>query len=157
MQFIREKGDKWINIVIDYYERFSPPVPPHPAPHLPPPPHLTSLFLEVDLERTLGKADEAEKNIQDLEDELKVHDATGIKRLDRFLGPCYECNYYAVLTSRSGVELPLIFKIFFSLFLTKVVGQNMKTLELSETEALNREEKYEETIRSTTGSLKVRH
>merc|ERR1712136_265181 len=64
-------------------------------------------MVQVDLERTLGKADEAEKNIQDLEDELKV------------------------------------------------VGQNMKTLELSETEALNREEKYEETIRSTTGSLKM--
>jgi len=64
-------------------------------------------MVQVDLERTLGKADEAEKNIQDLEDELKV------------------------------------------------VGQNMKTLELSETQALDREEKYEETIRSTTGSLKM--
>jgi len=64
-------------------------------------------MVQVDLERTLGKADEAEKTIQDLEDELKV------------------------------------------------VGQNMKTLELSETEALDREEKFEETIRSTTGSLKM--
>lgn len=64
-------------------------------------------MVQVDLERTLGKADEAEKTIQDLEDELKV------------------------------------------------VGQNMKTLELSETEALDREEKFEETIRSTTGALKM--
>jgi len=64
-------------------------------------------MVQVDLERTLGKCDESEKQIQDLEDELKV------------------------------------------------VGQNMKTLELSETEALAREENYEETIRSTTGNLKM--
>ena len=37
----------------------------------------------------------------------------------------------------------------------KVVGQNMKTLELSETDALARQEKFEETIRTLTHSLKV--
>ena len=38
----------------------------------------------------------------------------------------------------------------------KVVGQNMKTLELSETEALMRQEKYEETIRTLAANLKVK-
>ena len=37
----------------------------------------------------------------------------------------------------------------------KVVGQNMKTLELSETDALARQEKYEETIRTLSCNLKV--
>jgi len=37
----------------------------------------------------------------------------------------------------------------------KVVGQNMKTLELSETDALARQEKFEETIRTLTHSLKM--
>jgi len=37
----------------------------------------------------------------------------------------------------------------------KVVGQNMKTLELSETEALLRQEKYEETIRTLSCNLKM--
>jgi len=37
----------------------------------------------------------------------------------------------------------------------KVVGQNMKTLELSETEALMRQEKYEETIRTLAANLKM--
>jgi len=37
----------------------------------------------------------------------------------------------------------------------KIVGQNMKTLELSETDALARQEKYEETIRSTSSTLKA--
>ena len=37
----------------------------------------------------------------------------------------------------------------------KIVGQNMKTLELSETEALLRQEKYEETIRTLSCNLKV--
>merc|ERR1712168_729146 len=37
----------------------------------------------------------------------------------------------------------------------KIVGQNMKTLELSETDALARQEKYEETIRSLAASLKM--
>ena len=38
----------------------------------------------------------------------------------------------------------------------KIVGQNMKTLELSETDALARQEKYEETIRTLSCNLKVR-
>ena len=38
----------------------------------------------------------------------------------------------------------------------KIVGQNMKTLELSETDALTRQEKYEETIRTLSCNLKVR-
>ena len=38
----------------------------------------------------------------------------------------------------------------------KIVGQNMKTLELSETDALARQEKYEETIRTLAANLKVR-
>ena len=37
----------------------------------------------------------------------------------------------------------------------KIVGQNMKTLELSETDALTRQEKYEETIRTLSCNLKV--
>merc|ERR1712168_1530006 len=37
----------------------------------------------------------------------------------------------------------------------KVVGQNMKTLELSETDALARQEKYEETIRTISCNLKM--
>jgi len=37
----------------------------------------------------------------------------------------------------------------------KIVGQNMKTLELSETDALNRQEKYEETIRTLSCNLKM--
>jgi len=37
----------------------------------------------------------------------------------------------------------------------KIVGQNMKTLELSETEALLRQEKYEETIRTLAANLKM--
>jgi len=37
----------------------------------------------------------------------------------------------------------------------KIVGQNMKTLELSETEALLRQEKYEETIRRLAADLKM--
>merc|ERR1712025_200787 len=37
----------------------------------------------------------------------------------------------------------------------KVVGQNMKTLELSETDALARREKFEESIRTLTHSLKM--
>ena len=37
----------------------------------------------------------------------------------------------------------------------KIVGQNMKTLELSETDALARQEKFEETIRGLAASLKV--
>merc|ERR1712087_898848 len=37
----------------------------------------------------------------------------------------------------------------------KVVGQNMKTLELFETEALMRQEKYEETIRTLAANLKM--
>jgi hypothetical protein len=37
----------------------------------------------------------------------------------------------------------------------KIVEQNMKTLKLSETDALARQEKYEETIRTTSGTLKV--
>jgi len=37
----------------------------------------------------------------------------------------------------------------------KIVGQNMKTLELSETEALSRQEKFEETIRSLSATLKM--
>ena len=65
-------------------------------------------ILQVDLERTLARCDEAEVEIQELEDELKV------------------------------------------------VGQNMKTLELSETDALARQEKYEETIRTLSCNLKVR-
>ena len=63
---------------------------------------------QVDLERTLARCDEAEVEIQELEDELKV------------------------------------------------VGQNMKTLELSETDALARQEKYEETIRTLSCNLKVK-
>jgi len=62
---------------------------------------------QVDLERTLARCDEAEVEIQQLEDELKV------------------------------------------------VGQNMKTLELSETDALTRQEKYEETIRTLSANLKM--
>ena len=64
-------------------------------------------FIQVDLERTLSRCDEAEQEIQELEDELKI------------------------------------------------VGQNMKTLELSETDALARQEKFEETIRGLAASLKV--
>jgi len=37
----------------------------------------------------------------------------------------------------------------------KIVGQNMKTLELSETDALSRQEKYEETIRTLAANLKM--
>jgi len=37
----------------------------------------------------------------------------------------------------------------------KIVGQNMKTLELSETDALARQEKYEETIRTLAANLKM--
>merc|ERR1712033_112484 len=37
----------------------------------------------------------------------------------------------------------------------KVVGQNMKTLELSETDALVRQDKFEETIRTLSCNLKV--
>lgn len=37
----------------------------------------------------------------------------------------------------------------------KVVGQNMKTLELSETEALMRQEKFEENIRTLAANLKM--
>jgi len=37
----------------------------------------------------------------------------------------------------------------------KIVGHNMKTLELSETDALARQEKYEETIRALAASLKM--
>jgi hypothetical protein len=37
----------------------------------------------------------------------------------------------------------------------KIVEQSMKTLKLSETDALARQEKYEETIRTTSGTLKV--
>jgi chromosome segregation ATPase len=37
----------------------------------------------------------------------------------------------------------------------KIVGQNMKTLELSETDALSRQEKYEETIRTLSCNLKM--
>ena len=37
----------------------------------------------------------------------------------------------------------------------KIVGQNMKTLELSETDALARQEKFEETIRGLAANLKV--
>merc|ERR1712135_229921 len=62
---------------------------------------------QVDLERTMTRCDEAEVEIQQLEDELKV------------------------------------------------VGQNMKTLELSETDALTRQEKYEETIRTLSANLKM--
>merc|ERR1712135_213550 len=62
---------------------------------------------QVDLERTLTRCDEAEVEIQELEDELRV------------------------------------------------VGQNMKTLELSETDALARQEKYEETIRTLSCNLKM--
>ena len=36
----------------------------------------------------------------------------------------------------------------------KVVGNNMKSLEVSEQEALQREDSYEETIRDLTGRLK---
>ena len=61
----------------------------------------------MDLERTLSRCEEAEVEIQELEDELKI------------------------------------------------VGQNMKTLELSETDALARQEKFEETIRGLAASLKV--
>ena len=70
-------------------------------------PHANS-FTQVDLERTLTRCEEAEVEIQELEDELKI------------------------------------------------VGQNMKTLELSETDALARQEKYEETIRTLSCNLKVR-
>jgi len=62
---------------------------------------------QVDLERTLSRCEEAEVEIQELEDELKI------------------------------------------------VGQNMKTLELSETDALARQEKYEETIRTLSCNLKM--
>ena len=65
-------------------------------------------YTQVDLERTLTRCEEAEVEIQELEDELKI------------------------------------------------VGQNMKTLELSETDALARQEKYEETIRTLSCNLKVR-
>merc|ERR550534_3652575 len=61
----------------------------------------------VDLERTTSRCEEAEVEIQALEEELKV------------------------------------------------VGQNMKTLELSETEALLRQEKYEEPIRTLAANLKM--
>jgi chromosome segregation ATPase len=37
----------------------------------------------------------------------------------------------------------------------KIVGHNMKTLELSETDALSRQEKYEETIRALAANLKM--
>jgi hypothetical protein len=37
----------------------------------------------------------------------------------------------------------------------KIVEQNMKTPKLSETDALARQEKYKETIRTTSGTLKV--
>jgi len=37
----------------------------------------------------------------------------------------------------------------------KIVGQNMKTLELSETDALAKQEKYEETIRALAANLKM--
>merc|ERR1712002_186421 len=61
---------------------------------------------QVELERTLEKAVEAEAKIQELEEQLNV------------------------------------------------VGQNMKTLELSETQALKRHEEYEEKIRDLILNLK---
>ncbi|KAF5395089.1 hypothetical protein PHET_07950 [Paragonimus heterotremus] len=116
-------------------------------------------ILEVDFERAESRLEAAERRIKELESELKkltcLLKSHEIKQ-EQLSFPiysdhtCKETPTHLILKSVS--ISPKIVELEEEL---RVVGNNMKALEISEQESAQREESYEETIRDLTERLKA--
>uniref|UniRef100_A0A0K0G2S4 Tropomyosin n=1 Tax=Strongyloides venezuelensis TaxID=75913 RepID=A0A0K0G2S4_STRVS len=124
-------------------------------------------MVEADLERAEERAEAGENKIVELEEELRVV-GNNLKSLELSEEKALEKeeafdNQIRALDARlKEVKIYSFFYIYFPLIHKiveleeelRVVGNNLKSLEVSEEKALQREDSYEEQIRNLTARLK---